>query len=66
MKLKIHRHPVINAGYMVSGELTVKTIEGEIFHLNEGEVIIEVVNKLHYGINETEKKRRNNCILRRH
>jgi quercetin dioxygenase-like cupin family protein len=51
-QLDTHRHPVINAGVLISGELTVVTTEGKTLHLKEGDPIVEVVNRLHYGINQ--------------
>jgi quercetin dioxygenase-like cupin family protein len=51
-RLHTHRHPVINAGVLLSGELTVKIPSGPTLHLATGDPIIEVVNTLHYGINE--------------
>jgi len=51
-RLETHRHPVINAGVMLSGQLTVVTVEGKTLHLKAGDPIVEVVNTLHYGINE--------------
>ena len=51
-KLPLHKHPVINAGVLLKGTLTVVTEEDEILHLKAGDSIIEVVNKWHYGINE--------------
>lgn len=51
-RLHTHRHPVINAGVLLSGELTVKIPSGPTLHLVAGDPIIEVVNTLHYGINE--------------
>lgn len=51
-KLALHTHPVINAGVLLSGELTVVTETGDILHLKAGEALIEVVNTWHYGINE--------------
>ena len=50
--LPLHKHPVINAGVLLSGELTVVTEDGKTLHLKAGEAIIEVVNKWHYGKNE--------------
>ena len=44
--------PVINAGVMLAGELTVITEKNEMLHLKEGDSIIEVVDKWHYGKNE--------------
>jgi quercetin dioxygenase-like cupin family protein len=52
VQLPMHRHPVINAGFLVSGELTVITDDNKTLHLKAGESLIEVVNKWHYGKNE--------------
>lgn len=51
-QLPLHTHPVINAGVLLSGELTVVTEDNKILHLKAGESIIEVVNKWHHGKNE--------------
>ena len=51
-RLETHSHPVINAGVLMSGQLTVETTDGKILHLNAGDPIVEVVNTLHYGIND--------------
>lgn len=51
-RLETHSHPVINAGVLVSGELTVNTTDGKVLRLKAGDPIVEVVNTLHYGINE--------------
>jgi quercetin dioxygenase-like cupin family protein len=51
-QLETHSHPVINAGVLMSGELTVKTMDGKVLRLKAGDPIVEVVNTLHYGINE--------------
>jgi len=51
-QLKTHSHPVINAGFLISGELTVMTIDGKELHLKAGDPIVEVVNTLHYGVNQ--------------
>ena len=50
--LPLHKHPVINAGYLLSGELTVVTENNKTLHLKAGEVLIEVVDTWHYGKNE--------------
>jgi quercetin dioxygenase-like cupin family protein len=47
-----HKHPVINAGVLLQGELTVVTDEGDRLHLKAGESIVEVVDTWHYGMNE--------------
>jgi quercetin dioxygenase-like cupin family protein len=51
-QLPLHEHPVINAGVLLSGELTVITEDKKTLHLKAGEGMVEVVNKWHYGINE--------------
>ena len=50
--LPLHKHPVVNAGAMTKGELTVTTKKGQVLHLHEGEPIVEVVDTWHYGKNE--------------
>ena len=51
-RLEMHRHPVINAGVLLSGQLTVVTADGKTLHLKAGDPIVEVVNTLHHGMNE--------------
>ena len=52
VKLPVHKHPVINAGVLLKGELTVVTEDNKILHLKAGDSIVEVVNTWHYGKNE--------------
>ena len=54
-KLPLHEHPVINAGVLLKGTLTVITEDGKTLHLRAGDSIVEVVNKWHYGINEGDE-----------
>jgi quercetin dioxygenase-like cupin family protein len=51
-ELEMHEHPVINSGYLVSGELTVIAKDNKKLHLKAGDSIVEIVNKRHYGKNE--------------
>lgn len=51
-RLETHSHPVINAGVLISGQLTVVTTEGKTLNLKAGDPIVEVVNTLHYGMNQ--------------
>jgi quercetin dioxygenase-like cupin family protein len=51
-ELEMHEHPVINSGYLVSGELTVIAKDNKTLHLKAGDSIVELVNKKHYGKNE--------------
>lgn len=53
-QLPLHEHPVINAGVLLIGELTVVTEDNKTLHLKAGEPIVEVVNKWHFGKNEGE------------
>ena len=50
--LPLHKHPVINAGVLTKGKLTVITEDKKILYLNAGDSIVEVVDKWHYGKNE--------------
>ena len=51
-QLPLHKHPVINAGVLLKGTLTVVTEADKRLQLKAGDSIVEVVNKWHYGINE--------------
>ena len=39
-KLDTHSHPVINAGVLISGQLTVMTADGKTLHLKAGAPIV--------------------------
>jgi quercetin dioxygenase-like cupin family protein len=52
VQLPMHHHPVINAGVLLTGELTVVTKDNQTLHLKAGQSIVEVVNTWHYGKNE--------------
>ena len=52
VELPLHKHPVINAGVLLRGELTVVTEDNETLHMKAGDSIVEVVDKWHYGKNE--------------
>ena len=51
-ELEMHRHPVINAGVLISGQLTVLSKDGKTLQLNAGDPIVEVVNTAHFGVNK--------------
>jgi len=51
-QLPMHKHPVINAGILLKGELTVMTEGKQTLKLKAGDLIAELVNKWHYGKNE--------------
>lgn len=50
-RLPMHKHPVINAGVLMKGELTVTTESGKVLKMKAGDPIVELVEKWHYGIN---------------
>ena len=50
--LPMHTHPVINAGVLLKGQLTVTTQRGQVLHLKANEPIVEVVDTWHYGKND--------------
>ena len=50
--LPIHKHPAINAAYVIDGELTVFQECGIQRNFKKGEVVIEMVEKWHHGINQ--------------
>ena len=53
--LPVHKHPAINAAYVVDGEITVVQEGGIQRNFKKGEVIIEMVDKWHYGVNQGVK-----------
>jgi len=53
--LPLHKHPIINAGYMVKGTLKVITDENKTLLLKAGDALIEVVDRWHYGVNEGDE-----------
>ena len=48
-KLAMHKHPVLNIGYLTKGELTVRSESGDVLVLKPGDPIVELVNIWHYG-----------------
>jgi quercetin dioxygenase-like cupin family protein len=46
-----HKHPVINSGVLLSGELEVTHEDGRVLHLRPWDAISEVVDTWHYGKN---------------
>lgn len=51
-KLPLHKHPDINAGIVLKGELTVISEANDTFYLKAGEPIVELVNTWHFGRND--------------
>ncbi len=53
-RLPMHKHPVINAGVLLAGALTVVAENGQTLHLKAGDALIELVDTWHYGRNDGE------------
>lgn len=51
VRLASHTHPVINAGVVLRGELTVVAANGAERTFRTGEAIVELVGMPHYGEN---------------
>ncbi|WP_028862803.1 cupin domain-containing protein [Psychromonas aquimarina] len=49
-KLPMHQHPVINAGVLLSGTLTVYSGD-KVLKVQAGDSLVELVNTSHYGEN---------------
>ena len=54
VQLPMHQHPVINAGIVLKGEITVTKKSGEKIILKAGDAIAEVVDQWHFGANTGE------------
>ena len=50
-KLGWHHHVALNYGVLVQGELTIIGLDGKTKVLREGEVVVEMVDAVHYGEN---------------
>ena len=48
-KLSMHKHPILNIGYLTKGELTVRSDKGDVLVLKPGDPIVELVDIWHYG-----------------
>ena len=48
-KLAMHKHPILNVGYLTKGELTVRSDKGEVLVLKAGDPIVELIDAWHYG-----------------
>jgi quercetin dioxygenase-like cupin family protein len=54
-ELPVHKHPVINAGVLLAGKLTVITETGKELRLEAGQAIVEVVEQWHHGRNDGDE-----------
>ncbi|MCQ2821246.1 MAG: cupin domain-containing protein [archaeon] len=55
-KLDLHKHPLINAGYIIKGTLTVTIKDGITKDFHAGEAICECINTVHFGENKTDEE----------
>jgi quercetin dioxygenase-like cupin family protein len=53
--MKWHSHPLPNAGYILSGELTIEREDGTKEHFVAGQAVTETVNSVHRGITGAER-----------
>ena len=49
--IPMHMHPVINAGVLLSGQLSITTKSGEVIVVNAGEPLVELFREWHSGSN---------------
>ena len=50
-KMQMHYHEVPSFGYILEGKITVQSESGDIKTFSKGDVVIEMVNKKHSGVN---------------
>jgi quercetin dioxygenase-like cupin family protein len=50
-KMKLHHHEVPSFGYILEGQIQEQSEAGEKITFNKGDVVMEMVNKKHFGIN---------------
>jgi quercetin dioxygenase-like cupin family protein len=53
--MKWHSHPLPNAGYILSGELTIEQEDGTKEHFVAGQAVTETVNSVHRGTTGAER-----------
>ncbi len=50
-KMQMHYHEVPSFGYILEGKITVQSESGDIRTFSKGDVVIEMINKKHSGVN---------------
>ena len=53
-KMKMHHHEVPSFGYILEGTIRVQSESGDVKTFSKGDVVIEMVNKRHSGLNPGE------------
>ena len=54
-KIQMHYHEVPSFGYILEGKITVQSESGDIQTFSKGDVVIEMINKKHSGVNPGDK-----------
>ena len=54
--LPMHKHPIINVGYILKGTLSVYKENGEKMTLTAGQSAAEMIDQWHYGENTGKEK----------
>ena len=54
-RLPLHKHPILNVGYLLKGELTIHTDSNETLILKANDSLVEVIDTWHYGENTGEE-----------
>jgi len=54
-KMQMHYHEVPSFGYILEGKITVQSESGDIKTFSKGDVVIEMINKKHSGVNPGDK-----------
>jgi len=54
-KMQMHYHEVPSFGYILEGKITVQSESGDIQTFSKGDVVIEMINKKHSGVNPGDK-----------
>ena len=50
-QIQMHYHEVPSFGYILEGKITVQSESGDIQTFSKGDVVIEMINKKHSGVN---------------
>jgi quercetin dioxygenase-like cupin family protein len=50
-KMKMHHHEVPSFGYILEGTIRVQSESGDIKNFSKGDVVVEMINKKHSGVN---------------
>ena len=53
--LPVHKHPILNAAYMVSGAITIVAESGKERKVRAGDGFIELVDTWHHGRNDGDE-----------